>query len=87
MRWKPGTAVILGLLGIAAAFFTSYSYQAITAVAPYERIEGQPTIVIDAGHGDLTAVRSVMMEPSKRRSIWRLHWICETCSRSTDLKW
>ncbi len=51
MRWKPGTAVILGLLGIAAAFFTSYSYQAITAVAPYERIEGQPTIVIDAGHG------------------------------------
>ena len=52
MRRRKGITVLT--LGIFTGFliaFSSYSYRAITADAPYEVLEGLPTIIVDAGHG------------------------------------
>ena len=51
MRKRLFAAISLCLCGVAI-FFAVYSIQAITADAPYERLESLPTIVIDAGHAE-----------------------------------
>lgn len=47
---KKFVAVILACLFGIGGYLTFYSISSITASAPYEQIEGLPTIVIDAGH-------------------------------------
>ncbi len=51
MRKRLFAAAALCLCGIAI-YFAVYSIGAITANAPYERLESLPTIVIDAGHAE-----------------------------------
>ncbi len=52
MRKQLLAAAALCLCGIVV-YFAVYSVGAITANAPYDRLESLPTIVIDAGHAEL----------------------------------
>lgn len=51
MRKQLLAAAALCLCGMAV-YIAVYSIGAITANAPYDRLESLPTIVIDAGHAE-----------------------------------
>lgn len=52
MKAKPKLAATLSILSVAVIFFATYSFHAITAVAPVLETENSlPTIILDAGHG------------------------------------